>query len=113
MSCKHCTVSARDEILHVNAPYDSLNTNARLAADEVLDIPDIGVQFEIESFVRPFIGAFHDLLKLLSPPSQSSAGIDAAVGGKLVITPYTFSICCHKDQVIVFDSHSQRPGHSF
>ena len=81
--------------------YDSLNTNALLAADEVFDIHvRCSVWYLIlvfdASFVRPSICAFRDLLKLLSPPLQPSAGVvvttAAAVGGIFVIIPYLYAV---------------------
>ena len=75
--------------------YDSLNTNALLAADEVFDIH---VRYSVrclilvcsESFVRPRLCAFHDLLKLVTTFATLCVAVTtaAAVGAIFVIILY-------------------------
>ena len=87
-----------------NLMYDSLHTDSLLSMDEALLIPRIGVQDVSESFVHASAAALDALIDFLFDKAQASPVHIAA--GVFVLTPYSFSLVCHKDSFILFDSHS-------
>ena len=85
-----------------NEVYESCQLSGLLSADEVLALqPGIGVKMAKEMFVH-----YDQLASVVRElVTESCTCHNYRSGCILVITPYSFSICCVGEAFILFDSH--------
>ena len=85
-----------------NEVYESRQLSGLLSADEVLALqPGIGVKMAKEMFVH-----YDQLASVVRElVTESCTCHNYRSGCILVITPYSFSICCVGEAFILFDSH--------
>ena len=85
-----------------NEVYESRQLSGLLSADEVLALqPSLGVKMAQEMFV--YYDQLASVVRELVTESYTCHNYRS--GCILVITPYSFSICCVGEAFILFDSH--------
>ena len=90
-----------------NDEYESRKLKTLLSVDDVLGFqPSLGIQSISHSNYLPT--ELHRFVETLSDYAKHSSRL--CCGAVLVVTPYTYSVCCVREEFFLFDSHLHLSG---